>query len=180
MLLRTHVATALSLTYMFDYYIQLGNHAYAENIIARVIVYATSVVLQYLIDQIGHTWKKYGKHAYPARNKYHSLPAMLGLGGVIGLLYYLVTGVEELVVLFASVMLLHWVEDLVTESGVYLFGRRIRLPFRVRYDNGAVNRVAILVLIVAATIYTNPFHSIITFVFYMMIVVVSAYSFLTS
>lgn len=180
MLLRTHVATALSLTFLLDYYISYAYPDYGRNIIARLVVYATAVVLQYLIDSIGHTWRRYGRYTYPARNRYHSLPAMILIGGGVGAVYSAITGVWALTAITTSVMLLHWVEDLVTEGGVYLFGRRVRLPwrFRIRYDNGIANRTAILLVFLPDVLLCNPFSSLFTFILFMIVALVSAYVFL--
>lgn len=178
MLLKTHAATALAFTYVFDYFLAESNPSYSGNIVARLIVYATSVLLQYLVDQVGHTWKKVGKYRFPARNRLHSLPVMVLMGFSVGLVFRLVTG-AELEPVFVSVMLLHWVEDLVTEGGVYLFRGRVRLPLRIRYDNAAVNRLAILLSLFACftccDAYTVPFGP----VFLSLVVLVSVYVFLT-
>ena len=180
MLLKTHAATALSLTYLFDYYISLNNPAYKGSWITRIIVFATAVILQYFIDEIGHTWKRYGNFSYPARNKYHSLPTMVSIGAGIGVAYYIITDVPELIGLFSSVMLLHWAEDLVTEGGVYLLGRKIRLPkaLRVKYDNSLVNRATLLVVFAPIILFANPFISLFSFVLFMFVALWNVYAFL--
>ena len=179
MLLKTHVATALLLAYIFDYHISYLHSVYASNIIARLFVYITSVILQYLIDQIGHTGIRHGDHVYPARNLYHSLPVVILIGAGVGIPYYLLLNVKELVYLFISVMLLHWLEDLVTEGGVYIWRKRVRLPrgMRIRYDSVRVNRLAILLLITVALIYTNPVTNTVEFMFFLLVATYVIYTF---
>lgn len=181
MLLKTHVATALLLTYIFDCYISQKYPFYASNLIARPIIYATSAILQYLLDQIGHSGMRYKDHVYPARNLYHSLPAVVLIGLATGTSFYLLLGIKDLLWLFVSVMLLHWLEDLVTEGGVYVGKKRIRLPrgMRIKYNSVGANRVAILVFLVLALTYANPLASATTFALFLLVATIATFAYIT-
>jgi len=180
MLLSTHVATAIAVTYIFDYWMASNYPHYAGNLIARVLVYATAVALQYLLDGVGHTWVKVGSKSVPRRNALHSLPAVLLMGAVAGSAYYAILRLPELIPLYASVMLAHWLEDLVTEGGVYLFSRRVRLPgaFRVRYDSPVANRVAVALSLALAYALADPLSSPSAVAFFGLVAASSALAFL--
>jgi len=50
---------------------------------------------------------------------------------------------------------------------------------RARYNSAPLNRIPILLFIVAAVLLTNPFSGLTTFTFFALAVAVSAYAFLT-
>lgn len=143
MKLATHVATALSIALYVDGYAVQALPGYPDNILARAGWLVWSVVLQYAIDGVGHKYVKRRGVLVPARNRVHSLPVMIVLGVGSGAVFYGVLGWLALAGGLAFTVL-HYVEDLVTEGGVYLVGRRVRLPVRVTYDDTLVNRLAIV------------------------------------
>ena len=179
MKLKTHASTAIALTYMLDYYVASISPDYASATGVRILVYVTAAALQYIIDNIGHTWVRSGIYRFPKRNKLHSLPAMIAIGLGVGVAYAIATNLVEVLVFFPAVMLLHWLEDLVTEGGVYLYQKRIRLPFRVRYDNVLVNRGTILFFALLIVTLTNPFESPQTLFFFAVTLFALVQAFLT-
>lgn len=131
------------------------------------------VLSQQLIDSIGHSEKKVGKFVYQARNRWHSLPGVILLGLLIGLVPAYLAGSLLVLSVFVAPLLIHWLEDLVTEGGVYVLGsrRRIRLPWRVRYDNPWANRAATLTLFVPMLALSKPFMNIATELLFLVAVI---------
>ena len=157
MKLRAHVASALAVAYAVDQYLAGLSQAYASSVVARASLYAVYALLQYVVDGVGHTWVRRGKRVYPRRNRLHSLPAMLAMAAAAGAPLYPALGPLALAV-YAPAMLVHWAEDAVTEGGVYLWRRRVRLPFRVRYDDPLANRAAIAAAYAFSAAYVDPFN----------------------
>ena len=137
MRLKVHVATALAATVViFDVYGWPPPPAAAYALLAAVIG-------NLALDELGHTTRCYRGRCYPARNRLHSLPAVATLGLLLSM-PLLGAGVAPPAALTPLVsLLIHWVEDLVTERGVYLAGRRVVL-LGVRYDSPAANTAAVL------------------------------------
>jgi len=154
MLLKTHTAVAAVIALYFDYRMCLSYPSYASNILARIIMLFTAILLQLLIDEIGHNWVTVEGRNVPVRNKWHSLPGTLAIGLAAGLPFYLILHVNTVLVMFACVMLSHWLLDLVTEGGAYVVGRKVRTA-GIRYDSIWWNRAGILVFS-PLLVFVNP------------------------
>lgn len=131
--------------------------------------FALSVLEQDLIDAIGHTRKvSRSGVVYEARNRWHSLPGVVALGTIIGAPLAYVTGSWLLLALLIAPLVLHWLEDLVTESGIYLFssGRRVRLPWRIPYNNVWANRLAVIALLAPVLALYDPLRSSLSVLLY--------------
>jgi len=178
MLLSTHIATALVLAYVFDFYMLKLYSFYGSNIMLRIAVYVVAPILQMLIDAGGHEVGMYKGRAYFRRTPItHSLPAVFGIGLALGLPLAVITGIKYMPHYFVSQLLKHWLEDLVTEGGVYIVRRRVRLA-SVSYRSAALNRLTIVTTLILATIYTKPFTDVATFTFFMIATTYSMYAFL--
>jgi len=178
MLLSTHIATALVLAYVFDFYMQQYYEFYASNIIMRIVIYAVAPIIQLLIDAGGHEVGTYRGKAYYVRTPLtHSIVAVLGIGLALGIPLSIITGIKYMPHYFVSLLFLHWLEDLVTEGGVYIVRHRMRLA-SISYKSSIVNRATIILSIALATIYTKPFTDIITFTFFSIVAIYSSYAFL--
>lgn len=180
MLLRTHVATALSMYLVIDAWLASTNPGYSSNLVARLLMIFIVGFLQYFIDSIGHTWVKVGGRSFPARNKWHSLPGVLAISFAISMPLALVFGDYRIAIFPTASLLLHWLEDLVTEGGVYLGRKRIRLPFMISYDNAFVNRTAIAIMYLWALTTYPIFSGIYTFVVFTIITIYNVHAFLLS
>lgn len=111
-----------------------------------IILYGIAVYFtQFALDTFGHTWVTYRGKRFPKRNALHSLPGIMGMGLVAGLPFTFSCPLLGLGIIVG--LLVHWLEDLVTEGGVYLAGKRIRLPVRIEYDNVFINKLTILLFI---------------------------------
>ena len=178
MKLKTHAATAMLATLLFDALAQERVPGYANHYILRAVLVAEAFILQYFIDALGHTVKKYNGRVYYARNRWHSLPAVVGMGLAAGLPLAVSTGVYVAAAAPVLALLVHLLEDVVTEGGVYAGGRKVRLG-GVRYDSPIANRLAILAFfvptvlvypalssafnaILAASIYLYALHALLT------------------
>jgi len=134
----THIATALLVSALFVELAPPGCHS-----LLALLMYGAAVTLSQIgIDAFGHTWVTYKGERFPRRNLLHSLPGVVAWGLGFGAPFLLSCPLYTLGVVAG--MLVHWAEDLVTEGGVYLGKSRVRLPFRVRYDDPLANRAAIL------------------------------------
>ena len=178
MMLRTHAATALSLALILDYWIASSNPHYRDAYIARIIILASAWLYQYLIDNIGHTWKTYGRIRYPARNKWHSLPMLALLASLMGIPASILLRDYRVEILYLAIVVLHWLEDLVTESGVYFYKKRIRLPIRISYNNTWINRLTIVFFALLAVYYVDFFESKFQFIISMLVMLYNVFAFL--
>lgn len=150
MKIRTHVATALIVSYVI-YYMKPCNGGLTE----LLSLLAISGLSQYFLDRIGHTIRTHGGVSYLARNAIHSLPGVTLLGLALGSPFLLWCPLYTLAVVIG--MLLHLVEDMVTEGGVYLMGdRRRKLPVTFRYDDPLANRVAVLLAMILLSLTWPP------------------------
>lgn len=143
MKLVTHIATALVASAIIAVLLD-ANCDYITMVMYGVAVYAS----QYMLDAVGHTWVTYRGHRYPKRNRLHSLPGVIGLGLAWGA-PFAIRGCYSLVAGIVAGMLLHYVEDAVTESGVYIGKKRVKLPVRISYDNPFANMAAISLTLAA-------------------------------
>ena len=138
MKLATHEATALALSYLLYRWTRGAVHP-----VALLYGALVSVVEQRLIDAVGHNIVCRRGRCYPARNKVHSLPAVVAIGLALSA-PLLATGTPLPYALAPLAgLILHWVEDLVTEGGVYLLGGRVRLG-GFSYDSHWVNSATLL------------------------------------
>jgi len=107
----------------------------------------------------------------PVRNRVHSLPGVIALGALFGA-YVGVTVSWKVAYAPLLALLLHYVEDLVTEGGVYLFGKRVRLG-GISYDNLIANRLTVAAFFAAALAATDPlpspFENPLTFSLYLLV-----------
>jgi len=142
--LRTHIATSLAIAYLVDAYVAAHDPEYAQHILTRIAWYIIAVIIQYVIDAYGHTWIEWGKRIIPVRNRFHSLPAILALGLSVGLLVLSATHHKEHLLGSVGFTVSHWLEDAVTEAGVYIGRKRVRLPIRIPYDSVKANRITVL------------------------------------
>jgi len=178
MLLSTHIATALVLAYVFDFYMQQQYVSYASNIIMRIIIYAVAPIIQLLVDAGGHEVGVYRRRAYYVRTpRTHSIPAVVGIGLALGIPLAMITGIKYMPHYFVSLLFLHWLEDLVTEGGVYIVWHRVRLA-TISYRSSILNRLTIAFVLALAVIYTKPFTDVVTFTFFIIVVAYSSYAFL--
>lgn len=178
MLLRTHVSTALSLSLVLDNWIARIDPTYGKFYVVRAGILLSVWILQHLIDSVGHTWKTYGKIRYPARNRWHSLPALLAMGLALGMPISALVNDYRVSVIYISVVVLHWIEDLFTESGVYFYKKRIKLPIRVSYDNVVINRATVLLFLGLIPLYVDMFSSKFVFLESMFVIFYGIYAFL--
>jgi len=139
--LNTHIASALLVSAAFVNLAPPECHTYLT-----LLLYGAAVFLSQVgIDAFGHTWVTVRGTRFPKRNLLHSLPGVVVWGFGFGAPFILSCPYYTLGVVAG--MLVHWAEDLVTEGGAYLGKGRLRLPFRVRYDDPVANRLAIAALI---------------------------------
>jgi hypothetical protein len=178
LLLKTHVATALSVTALIDFYISSHDSVYASNYILRLLIYYIVWALQTLIDGIGHNWNIIDGHRHPYRNRWHSLPSILGIGLSLGIPMGYYSGNYLVAAIPVVALLLHWLEDLVTESGVYVWKKRVRLPFRIRYNSRIVNRLTILVFYAPLPFEFNFKGSVFDFIIFVLVTFYSIFAFL--
>lgn len=160
MLLRTHASTALALAVVIDHHLCHHVLGYSEAYMTRVYLLAAAVLVQHLVDSYGHTWSKLGTRVVPRRTVVHSLPAMLAIAVLIGAPPAYIEGSPLILLIPLSATMLHWIEDLVTEGGVYLLKKRVRLPFYVSYDNGLANRLTMVLFMVLLLLYSDPTSSL--------------------
>lgn len=179
MLLKTHVSTALALSIVIDNYLSHSVESYSSNLLIRFFVIAVSVILQYIIDITGHKWKNIGGRSVPVRNMLHSIITLVAMSIIVGFGPAYITKTSRVILVPLSATLLHWAEDLVTEGGVYVFNTRIRLPFRVSYDNPGVNRVTVFLFMIVLAMYAKPFESLFNFVMSSIAVASLVYTFLS-
>lgn len=179
MLLKTHIATSMSLALIIDSWIASHSPEYSKLYIPRLVILISTWLIQVIIDSIGHTWKTYGKLRYPARNRWHSLPFLIGLGLLLGVPTGLLLDNYYVILIFLAVVLLHWFEDLFTESGVYVYTKRVRLPFRVTYDNQLVNRGTVLVFMLLVLKYGGMFTSKFLFMENLIVLTYDTYALLS-
>lgn len=180
MLLRTHMSTAFAVAVVLDSYLCSRIAGYSDYYLARVFLVSTSIILQYMVDAVGHRWKSFGWRRVPVRNVVHSLPVLLLFSVAIGVAPAYMLGSHLLLAVPVSAALLHWAEDLVTEGGVYVFRRRLRLPLRISYDNPLVNRATVVAFAVIMFMFAKPFDSIFNFVIFSAATLALAYAFLTT
>jgi len=178
MLLSTHIATGLLLAYVFDFYMVRICGNYAQNMLLRIAVYVFAPMIQVLMDAGGHEVGTYrGKTYYRRTPATHSLPAVFGIGLALGLPLAFVTGIRYMVHYFVSQLLLHWLEDLVTEGGVYIVRRRVRIA-SLSYRNALANRTTITLAVALTLLFTNPLADVITFTYFMAATTYAVYAFL--
>lgn len=177
MLLKTHVATAFALALVLDNML-CSDIIYATAYHVRAFLIFLSAGIQLVLDQFGHRWKTIGDRRIPVRNKLHSLPAIILLTTLLGI-PALVSNRPIVLIIPLSAGILHWLEDLVTEGGVYMLGRRIRLPLRIGYDNPSVNRTVVVLFLALLLMYTKPFSSLFNFVMVSISALLLMYAFLS-
>lgn len=172
MKLATHTATALLLSIIILYYAPLHCVSYINLALYGLAIYFSQIG----IDMFGHTWVTYRGMRFPRRNRLHSLPGIMLWGMVFGSPFLLSCPHLSIGVLMG--MFLHWLEDLVTEGGVYIGKKRIKLPFRVRYDNKFVNKGTIFIFMFLPLIYFQHPPQILSESLYLTsyVLVVLAYS----
>lgn len=163
MKLRTHIASALIIALAADHLSVTMVEGYRGEYIIRSVWFILAAITQCLIDSVGHSWVVVRRIRIPRRNRVHSLPVMLLMGLGLGALFYYFTGSQVLLVASVAITLIHWLEDLFTEGGVYLGKRRLRLPLSAKYDSALANRVALILLLPAFT-YVSPFIGIYEFI----------------
>lgn len=180
MLLKTHASTALALSVIVDNYLCHAVEGYSVNLVNRFFIIAISVLVQYIIDVAGHRWKNINGRSVPVRNKMHSVPALVMLSVALGALPAYTTGSSLVILVPLSATMLHWLEDLVTEGGVYIFKKRFRLPFRASYDSPRLNRATCVLFMVLLFIYAKPFDSLFNFMMFSIATVFLTYVFLSA
>lgn len=140
MKLNTHIASALLASAAFVNVAPPECHTWLT-----LLMYGAAVFLSQVgIDAFGHTWVTVRGARFPKRNLLHSLPGVVAWGLGLGAPFLFSCPLYTLGIVAG--MLVHWAEDLVTEGGAYLWKARVRLPFRVRYDDPLANRAAIAAL----------------------------------
>lgn len=142
MKLATHIASALLVSAIFVKLSPTSCQTYLTLLMYGIAVYLSQIG----IDTFGHTWVSYRGIRFPKRNRLHSLPGIILWGFLFGLPFIISCPLYTIGLVVG--MLIHWIEDMVTEGGVYIGKNRVKLPFRIRYDDPVANRVAILSFIV--------------------------------
>ena len=138
MRLKTHESTALALSYLL--YARTSPRPHPLQLFYGAVA---SVLAQRLLDGVGHTTVCRRGRCYPARNRMHSLPAVAALGLLLST-PLLLAGVHPPYALAPlAALLLHYLEDMVTEGGVYLGEGRVKLV-GLRYDDPVANAAASL------------------------------------
>jgi len=132
--LATHKATALLTTLYFVDGV--------DDPVALAMLYVAVIAGQHALDAFGHSWVTVRGKRFPRRNTLHSLPGVIAWGLLFGSPFAF--NHPELTAAVVAGMIVHYLEDAVTEGGVYLWKRRRRLPFRIDYDNPVVNKATIL------------------------------------
>ena len=135
MKLLTHVSSSLLMSLWF-----VSNNDSLEDL---GILFIILVISNYSLDTFGHRWISIHGRMIPARNRLHSLLGVT-LWGILFGIVFLVKGNIRLFTAVLIAMYIHYLEDAVTEGGVYLSGKKRRLPIRVSYDNPLVNKFTIL------------------------------------
>jgi len=144
MKLATHVATALVASLIVA--VLLGARC---DYVVYATFFAAVYASQYALDAVGHTVRTIHGRRVPVRNRLHSLPGVTAWGAAWGA-PFIIRGCPALAAGLLAGLLLHYVEDMVTESGVYLLGRRRRkAPVTFSYDDPWVNAAAISVAFLA-------------------------------
>lgn len=179
MLLKTHVSTSLALSVVVDNYLCDMVDGYSTAYLARLYLISISVMQQYVIDAVGHKWKSVAGRSIPVRNRLHSLPALLLLSCALGLLAVYALGSLLVLGVPVSAALLHWLEDLLTEGGVYIFRKRVRLPVRFRYDSPLLNRATAVIFAVLLLVCAKPFASAFNFLLSSIALISLLYTFLS-
>lgn len=177
--MKTHVSTALALSVVVDNYLCSVVDGYSSAYLVRFYLVSVSVVLQYVVDTVGHRWRNVAGRSVPVRNLVHSLPVLLLLSCVLGLASVYALGSPLVLTIPVSSTVLHWLEDLVTEGGVYVFRKRVRLPVRFSYDNPFINRVVVALFAILLLSFAKPFASVFNFVLSSIALVSLAYAFLS-
>jgi len=149
-----------------------------------LLIYGAAVYFSQIgIDTFGHNWVSYNGIRFPKRNPLHSLPGILLWGLMFGLPFlfscpYFTAGI-------VAGMIVHWLEDMVTEGGVYIRKKRIKLPFGIKYNDPVANRVAILVFMVlfASFLFHDIFNSFasspVTAIYYVFVLIYSVFAFIS-
>jgi len=150
--LKTHVFSAFVLYTVFDmfFFHKIVTWNPLASFTFRLYMFIAAYFFNYLIDIVGHSFREYNGRIYPARNKLHSLPVMTGISIALYsptlYYYYFINRDIQMIwitLLYAFLLaLVHFVEDAVTEAGVYVGDRKVRLPVRIRYDDPYANGVA--------------------------------------
>ncbi len=163
MRLSTHASTGASVSVIVAH--SLG----ARGVVPLTLAAALAAVLQYVIDAVGHSQGRRRGVVYPRRNRIHSLPGVLTLSLMVSLPALPVTGdmFTAIAAGVAASAVLHWLEDLVTEGGVYVLGKRIRVG-GVPYDSHGVNLATKIVFLAMLWLYvlsvSNGFSDFANFV----------------
>ena len=164
MKLSTHVVTGVETATIITY--TLGSRSLVDVTVVSVL----AAVLQYFVDAVGHTPARVRGRIVPVRNMIHSLPGITILSLIVASTSYPVEGFNPHIYIGVyAAGLLHLVEDLVTEGGVYLFSRRrIKTPVTAGYDtptlNYAVKTVFTIVYVLFLVENTTSINDALTFI----------------
>lgn len=178
MQLKTHASSALIVMLLFDAYMQKNTAGYSSEYLLRLMLFVVAFLLQYFIDTVGHTVKRYKDRTYYTRNKWHSLPAVLALGIAVGIPFAILSGIYIVALAPVLALLIHLLEDFITEGGVYIGKRKMRVA-KIKYDNPLINRLAIIVLLIPAFIYFPIMENSFNFILASAVYLYSAYALLT-
>lgn len=145
MKLRTHVLFSFSSVLLLYAYL-MARGLLARDVFLLSLAPFTAALIQYVIDA-GHTKKVYRNRVYYARSPVtHGIAssALVGtlVAAVIYTMYFSAAGVHGTGPVLENALLTgvtaawsHLLLDAVTEGGVFCMGRRLRPPFRIRYDS---------------------------------------------
>lgn len=155
MRLRVHVSTALALAML--YYLLIAPPPDPLILgVGLLMVYTSNI----LLDMFGHSVGEYRGRLFIRRNGLHSPLGVAVFGLVITSPTYLVWGgvvLDYIVIPTILGLYLHLLEDMVTESGIYLRGRRVG-SVGLDYDDPLANRLAVLLILypLVLTLLTSP------------------------
>jgi len=135
--LKTHISTGLLLGGIVAYLLDCKPTAW------DVLVYASAIAAgNVFLDALGHTWVSRRGRRVPVRNRLHS-PLGVLLVSTIAAAPLLYEGEYRLALGVYAALYLHLLEDMLTEGGVRIAGRRRRIA-HVSYDDPIANRLAVL------------------------------------
>lgn len=144
MKLRTHVLFSFSFVLLLYAYL-MSRGLIPRDVFLLSLAPFTAALIQYVIDA-GHTRRVYRGRVYYARSPVtHGIvsSALVGIlvAAIVYTMYFSATGtgpgpvLENSVVTGVAAAWTHLLLDAVTEGGVFCMGRRLRPPFRIRYDS---------------------------------------------
>ena len=144
MKLRTHVLFSFSFVLLLYAYL-MSSGLLNRDVFLIVLAPFTAALIQYVIDA-GHTRRVYRGRVYYARSPLtHGIlsSALVGtlVSAIIYTMYFSAAGqgtgpvMENAVLTGVAAAWSHLLLDAVTEGGVFCMGRRLRPPFRIRYDS---------------------------------------------